>query len=148
MVFARCQVSFSSASNTCLNDHRDRLRESRIAYEKLAEFLKEQVTTRKSEIDAEKPLNDAFSMLINANQSEDGKYQLDDQEVVSCSQRMALRLRSQLFVRLGTCTFYYLLDTVRLYSQRLSALGLTTGSLVRNLRSYTRCNIGLSGTVR
>jgi len=60
-----------------------KLREGRIAHEILSKFMKEQVATRKAEIDAGKPLlDDAFSMLVKANQSEASKYQMDDQELI------------------------------------------------------------------
>ncbi|KIM47101.1 hypothetical protein M413DRAFT_64094 [Hebeloma cylindrosporum] len=64
-----------------------RLRESKLAHEQLMEFMHSQVAERKAEIasgssDLPEGRNDAFTMLIRANEDEGGKFQLDDQELI------------------------------------------------------------------
>jgi len=68
-----------------LNDWR-RLREARQAHEQLMDFMQNQVAERKAEITAgltEGKNIDAFTMLVKANEEEAGKFQLDDDELVS-----------------------------------------------------------------
>ncbi|KAJ7512690.1 cytochrome P450 [Mycena galericulata] len=60
-----------------------RLRTTRIARERLAKFMQQQVTERKAEVAAAGDTRaDAFTMLVKANQDESGKYQLDDSELI------------------------------------------------------------------
>ncbi|KAJ8517940.1 hypothetical protein ONZ45_g4933 [Pleurotus djamor] len=61
------------------------IQESRIAHEQLARFMREQVEQRKEALkpDVKGALGcDAFSMLVAANESEDPKLQLSDQELI------------------------------------------------------------------
>lgn len=96
--------------------------------------MKEQVATRKAEIQADKPLlNDAFSMLVKANQSEASKYQMDDQELVSffCTAFSFAQTIFQ-YIRLEMFSFYYSLVTVRSFvplSNRGSVFVLTDCSI-------------------
>jgi len=56
----------------------------------LMEFMKTQVKERKAEIGSAAPRNayldttetDAFTMLVEANENEGGKFKLDDEELV------------------------------------------------------------------
>ncbi|KAJ7719189.1 cytochrome P450 [Mycena maculata] len=60
------------------------VRKTRIARERMAKFMQQQVSERKADVAAAVEGNtraDAFTMLVKANQDESGKYQLDDQEV-------------------------------------------------------------------
>ncbi|KAJ6595776.1 cytochrome P450 [Mycena vulgaris] len=60
-----------------------RLEETRLARERLAKFMQDQITERKAEVAAGGDIRpDAFTMLVKANQDESGKYQLDDQEII------------------------------------------------------------------
>jgi hypothetical protein len=60
----------------------------RAAHDQLTEFMRTQVAERKSEIraqfsdDISRRRNDAFSMLVKANEQEAGKLRMDDQELV------------------------------------------------------------------
>ena len=60
----------------------------RAAHDQLTEFMRAQVAERKSEIraqfsdDISRRRNDAFSMLVKANEQEAGKLRMDDQELV------------------------------------------------------------------
>ncbi|KAJ7686679.1 cytochrome P450 [Mycena rosella] len=61
----------------------ERLRMTRIARERLAKFMQDQVTERKAEVALGGDTRaDAFTMLVKANQDEAGKYQLDDRELI------------------------------------------------------------------
>jgi hypothetical protein len=69
-----------------INQHR-RVRMARLARERLAQFMQEQVTERKLEVAAAPGGDtraDAFTRLVKSNQDESSKYQLDDQELVDC----------------------------------------------------------------
>lgn len=58
----------------------------REAHQQLANFMREQVAERKAEIHGQdqvsKTKDDAFTMLVRANEDESGKLRLDDQELV------------------------------------------------------------------
>ncbi|KAJ7064839.1 cytochrome P450 [Mycena amicta] len=55
----------------------------RKARERLMAFMHEQVAERKAEVASAKELrSDAFTMLVKANQDEDSKYSLDDEELI------------------------------------------------------------------
>ncbi|GLB42782.1 putative cytochrome P450 [Lyophyllum shimeji] len=60
-----------------------RLREIGEAHDQLMGFMRSQVANRKAEISAhESTKNDAFTMLVKANEDESTKLQLDDQELI------------------------------------------------------------------
>jgi len=59
-----------------------RLREARIARQRLRAFMREQVTERKALVAAGDTRADAFTIMVKANQDELSKYQLDDQELI------------------------------------------------------------------
>ncbi|GLB42270.1 putative cytochrome P450 [Lyophyllum shimeji] len=60
-----------------------RLREIGEAHDQLMGFMRSQVANRKAEISAhESTKNDAFTMLVKANEEESTKLQLDDQELI------------------------------------------------------------------
>ena len=63
------------------------MKRSRKAYNQLTKFMKDQVVLRKEEVRSqtkEEYKRDAFSMLVQANESEDGspKNKLNDEELV------------------------------------------------------------------
>ncbi|KAF8830646.1 hypothetical protein HHX47_DHR2000850 [Lentinula edodes] len=57
------------------------IQQSNAAYEAMALFMKEQVGVRKQEIQ-ENIRRDAFSLLVKANEQEESKYQLSDDELI------------------------------------------------------------------
>ncbi|KAJ3878539.1 cytochrome P450 [Lentinula edodes] len=57
------------------------IQQSNAAYEAMALFMKEQVGVRKQEIQ-ENTRKDAFSLLVKANEQEESKYQLSDDELI------------------------------------------------------------------
>ncbi|KAJ7468034.1 cytochrome P450 [Mycena latifolia] len=60
-----------------------RFKSARLARERIAKFMHDQVIERKAEVAAGVDTRaDAFTMLIKANQDESGKYQLDDDEII------------------------------------------------------------------
>ncbi|KAJ7590446.1 cytochrome P450 [Mycena floridula] len=61
----------------------EKLRESRLAFKTLINFMKEQVQQRKAEISAEgKARDNAFSLLVQANETESDKVKLGDDELI------------------------------------------------------------------
>jgi len=68
-----------------LNPTARRIKEARRAFDKLMHFMKHQVTERRTELHGQTESSkrrDAFTMLIKANESESGKYRLNDEELV------------------------------------------------------------------
>ncbi|KAJ3832287.1 cytochrome P450 [Lentinula raphanica] len=61
-----------------------KIQQSNAAYEAMALFVKEQVIFRKGEIQ-DSTRKDAFSLLVKANEQEELKYKLSDDELVVCS---------------------------------------------------------------
>ncbi|KAF7344606.1 hypothetical protein MSAN_01942800 [Mycena sanguinolenta] len=59
-----------------------RLREARVARERLREFMQEQVAQRKALVAAGDTRADAFTIMVKSNQDESSKYQLDDGELI------------------------------------------------------------------
>ncbi|KAJ6488014.1 cytochrome P450, partial [Mycena sanguinolenta] len=59
-----------------------RLREVRVARERLSEFMQEQVHERKALLAAGDMRSDVFTMMVGANQDPLNKYQLDDTELI------------------------------------------------------------------
>ncbi|KAF8135993.1 cytochrome P450 [Mycena galopus ATCC 62051] len=59
-----------------------RLRQARLARERLSEFMKEQVAERKASVAAGDKRADAFTIMVKANEDESSKYKLDDQELI------------------------------------------------------------------
>lgn len=57
------------------------VRQSNAGYESMALFMKEQVAARKVEIQHSNS-KDAFSLLVKANEQEETKYKLSDEELV------------------------------------------------------------------
>lgn len=86
-----------------------RIQESRIAHEQLAKFMRDQVADRKQALHAAQSDKgslgrDAFSMLVAANESENEKLKLSDQELIG-------NVFVMLFAGHGAhiCTFFMLL---------------------------------------
>ncbi|KAJ7359256.1 cytochrome P450 [Mycena albidolilacea] len=59
-----------------------RLREARVARERLRTFMQEQVVERKALVAAGDKRADAFTIMVKANEDESTKYRLDDQELI------------------------------------------------------------------
>ena len=62
-----------------------RIKEARGASRKLVHFMKNEVVERRTELGGQTESSkrrDAFTMLVKANESESGKYRLDDEELV------------------------------------------------------------------
>ena len=62
-----------------------RIKEARGAFRKLIHFMKHEVGERRTELGGQTESSkrrDAFTMLVKANESESGKYQLNDEELV------------------------------------------------------------------
>ncbi|KAF7316337.1 hypothetical protein MIND_00152500 [Mycena indigotica] len=60
-----------------------KLQRVRAARERLISFMHEQIAKRQEDVASGKELqSDAFTMLVKANQDEDGKYALDDDELI------------------------------------------------------------------
>ncbi|KAJ7485307.1 cytochrome P450 [Mycena latifolia] len=60
-----------------------RLKSARLARERLAKFMQDQVIERKAEVAGGGDTRaDAFTRLVKSNQDESSKYQLDDQELI------------------------------------------------------------------
>ncbi|KAF8138095.1 cytochrome P450, partial [Mycena galopus ATCC 62051] len=59
-----------------------RLREVRLAGERLRAFMQEEVAERKRSVAAGDTRADALTIMVKSNQNESSKYQLDDQELV------------------------------------------------------------------
>ncbi|KAJ6449337.1 cytochrome P450 [Mycena sanguinolenta] len=57
-------------------------KEARMARDRLAAFMREQIDERKVDVAAGGTRADAFTMLVKANQDESNKYQLDDDELI------------------------------------------------------------------
>lgn len=65
-----------------------RFQEGHEAKAKLMEFMQEQVTERKADVNTGGAVHasDAFSMLVEASEHEEAKYRMDDSELVSTEQ--------------------------------------------------------------
>lgn len=61
-----------------------RLRDSRIAHDKMRQFMTEQVEERKAMMHSGEVDNNAFSLLVKASEDGEGKFALDDDELVRC----------------------------------------------------------------
>ncbi|KAJ6488022.1 cytochrome P450 [Mycena sanguinolenta] len=59
-----------------------RMREGRLARERLRVFMQDQVTERKGLVAAGDKRADAFTIMVKSNQDESSKYQLDDSELI------------------------------------------------------------------
>lgn len=64
---------------------RTRFRKMHEARDQLMRFMQAAVRDRRVEVQGQEAINDGdiLTMLIKANESESGKYRLDDQELVS-----------------------------------------------------------------
>jgi cytochrome P450 len=61
------------------------MRETRQAFDKMLQFMKNQVSERRTEIrgyTGSLRRSDAFTALVKANEDESAKYKLDDEELV------------------------------------------------------------------
>lgn len=86
-----------------------RIREIREAHDQLMGFMRGQVAERKAEIrggrNAASEKNDAFTMLVKANEDEAGKLKLDDQELVCTFQIAPLENTESLTSSFRLATF-------------------------------------------
>jgi hypothetical protein len=67
-----------------------RLRKVKQAHEQLTEFMKEQVEEKRREVrDGTSKRDDVFTRLVQANEDEESKFRLADDELVSLSGRQS-----------------------------------------------------------
>jgi hypothetical protein len=118
-----------------------RFTEIREAHKQLSEFMRAQVLDKKKEIRGqdtnESDRRDFFTVLVRANETEEGKYQLDDDEVVrTCSAYLHSAEEANIMHRSGISLLCYWPDMVGFILLAYHRLTLMSGIY----RNYCSCS--------